>query len=200
MIDNDTVATLGLLWQPATDNFLFSVEDWCPPLRMTKRSLLSDINNVFDPVGLVSPVLINKFFKKIFIQQLWALKISWHEVLSDDLKSHCTKFYSSLRQLNQVAITPRRVIGEDTSNIKLHVSSDASQEAYGACAYVCSQTSSGNSEARLYMSKSRVAPIKSTTIPRLELNGALLAAELARDICEELKLLNIEVAHHSVFL
>lgn len=196
MIDNDTVATLGLLWQPATDNFLFSVEDWCPPPRMTKRSLLSDINSVFDPVGLISPVLIKG---KIFIQQLWALKINWDEVLSEDLQSRWTKFYSSLRQLNQVAI-PRRVIVEDTLNIKLHVFSDASQEAYGACAYICSQTSSGNSEARLYMSKSRVAPIKSTTIPRLELNGALLAAELARDICEELKLLNIEVAHHSVFL
>jgi len=84
MIDNDTVATLGLLWQPATDNFLFSVEDWCPPPRMTKRSLLSDINSVFDPVGLISPVLIKG---KIFIQQLWALKISWDEVLSEDLQS-----------------------------------------------------------------------------------------------------------------
>ncbi|KAL4135888.1 hypothetical protein QTP88_007470 [Uroleucon formosanum] len=179
MIDNDTVATLGLLWQPATDNFLFSVEDWCPPSRMNKRSLLSDINSVFDPVGLVSPVLIKG---KTFIQQLWALKISWDEVLSEDVQGRWTKFYSSLRQLNQVAI-PRRVI-----------------EAYGACAYICSQTSSGSSEARLYMSKSRVAPIRSTTILRLELNGALLAAELARDICEELKLLNIKVAHHSVFL
>ncbi|XP_050064313.1 uncharacterized protein LOC114118967 [Aphis gossypii] len=196
MIDTDTVATLGLLWQPATDNFLFNVEDWYPPPRMTKRSLLSDINSVFDPVGLVSPVLIKG---KIFIQQLWALKISWDEVLSEDLQNRWTKFYSSLRQLNLIAV-PRRVIAEDTSNIKLHVFSDASQEAYGACAYICSQTSSGSSEARLYMSKSRVAPMKSTTIPRLELNGALLAAELARDICEELKLLNIEVAHHSVFL
>lgn len=196
MIDNSTVATLGLLWQPSTNKFLFSVGNWCPPLKMTKRSLLSDIHSVFDPIGLVSPALIKG---KIFIQQLWALKIRWDDVISDDLQHRWTKFYSSLKQLNQIVI-PRRVIIDDTSNMQIHVFSDASQEAYGACAYIRSKTSDGDIEVRLYMSKSRVAPIKSSTIPRLELNGALLAAELAKDIREELTLLHIKVPSSSVFL
>ncbi|KAL4103480.1 hypothetical protein QTP88_018856 [Uroleucon formosanum] len=129
MIDNDTVATLGLLWQPATDNFLFSVED-----------CFSSVDQ-----------------RKNFYPTTMGAKNKLGQVLSEDVQGRWTKFYSSLRQLNQVEI-PRRVIVEDTTNIKLHVFSDASQEAYGACAYICSQTSSGSSEARLYMSKSRVSP------------------------------------------
>lgn len=90
MSEDDTIGTLGLLWQPASDNFLFLVKQWCPLSRMTKRSLLSDISKVFNPIGLVSPVLIRG---KIFLQQLWSLKISWDEVLSEDLRNRWTKFY-----------------------------------------------------------------------------------------------------------
>lgn len=73
MSKDGTIGTLGLLWQPASDNFLFMVKQWCPQVRMTKRSLLSDMSKVFDPIGLVSPVLIRG---KVFLQQLWSLKIS----------------------------------------------------------------------------------------------------------------------------
>jgi len=194
MNDEGTVGTLGLLWQPATDNFLFFVENWCPPLRMTKRSLLSDINKVFDPIGLVSPVLIKG---KIFLQQLWALKISWDELLSDDLQSRWKRFYSSLQLLNQVTI-PRRVILDDKLNIQLHAFSDASQEAFGACVYIRSTVSDGSCQVRLYTSKSRVAPMKSSTMPRLELCGALLSAELAKEALDELQRLDIIITPNNV--
>jgi len=54
----DMISTLGLLWQLVTDIFHFSVKNWSPPTFMTKRSLLSDINNIYDPIGLITPVLI----------------------------------------------------------------------------------------------------------------------------------------------
>lgn len=65
MGEDETVGTLGLLWQPVTDNFIFMVKKWYPPFRMTNRSLLSDISKVFDPIGLVTQVLIKR---NIFLQ------------------------------------------------------------------------------------------------------------------------------------
>ncbi|CAI6372727.1 unnamed protein product [Macrosiphum euphorbiae] len=196
MSEDDTIGTLGLLWQPASDNFLFLVKQWCPVARMTKRSLLSDISKVFDPIGLLSPVLIRG---KIFLQQLWSLKISWDDVLSEDLQNRWTKFYTSLQYLNQV-IVPRKVMMSPSSNIQLHAFSDASQEAFGACVYMRSMKSDGSIDVRLYTSKSRVAPMKPSTIPRLELCGALLAAELANDTLAELKALNVNVPPIDVYL
>jgi len=65
MDEDETVGTLGLLWQPVTDNFIFMVKQLYPPFRMTNRSLLSDISKVFDPIGLVTQVLIKG---NIFLQ------------------------------------------------------------------------------------------------------------------------------------
>jgi len=196
MSEDDTIGTLGLLWQPASDNFLFLVKQWCPLVRMTKRSLLSDINKVFDPISLVSPVLIRG---KIFLQQLWSLKISWDEVLSEDLRSRWIKFYTSLQCLNQVIVS-RNVFMSPSSNIQLHAFSDASWEAFRACVYMRSIKSNGSIDVRLYTSKSRVAPMKPVTIPRLELCGALLAAELTNDTLVELRTLNVMVPPIDVYL
>lgn len=65
--EEDVISTLGLLWQPFTDCFKFAIKDWSSPPCMTKRTLLSDVNSIYDPIGLIVPVLIKG---KIFIQQL----------------------------------------------------------------------------------------------------------------------------------
>ncbi|KAL4103986.1 hypothetical protein QTP88_019299 [Uroleucon formosanum] len=75
--------------------------------------------------------------------------------------------------------------------IELHGFADASQEAYRACVYIRSVAASGSITVSLAVSKSRVAPLKPTTIPRLELSGALLLAELAHDVLLELSKVNI---------
>lgn len=193
--EGSVVNTLGLSWQPGLDNFRFSVKPWHPPARMTKRSLLSDINSVFDPIGLLSPVLIKG---KIFLQQLWMLKLGWDVLLPDELQLRWTRFYSSLQFLNQVVIS-RRVLIDDSSNIEIHAFSDASQVAFGSCVYIRSVDRNDRVQVRLYTSKSRVAPLKPSTIPRLELCGALLAAELVGEILDELKLLSIALAPANVY-
>ena len=68
-------------------------------------------------------------------------------------------------------------------NDSLHIFSDSSQLAYGAVAYIRCETSNGTKCAFL-MSKSRVAPIKEQTLPRLELLGALLGAKLSNYLCK----------------
>ncbi|XP_022180598.1 uncharacterized protein LOC111040844 [Myzus persicae] len=108
----DTANTLGLSWQPSTDTFHFSLGTWNPPAHMTKRSLLSDINRIFDPIGLITPILIKG---KIFLQQLWLLKLSWDSILPADLQARWINFYSSLESLDKLSISRKVTIdGEST--------------------------------------------------------------------------------------
>ncbi|GBM20246.1 hypothetical protein AVEN_216664-1 [Araneus ventricosus] len=60
--------------------------------------------------------------------------------------------------------------------------------AYGAVIYVKSINSYGGSEVKLLISKSRVAPLKFVTIPRLELCAAVLLSKLMRRVLRALKL------------
>lgn len=63
--DNDTIKTLGISWNPLNDCFKFTLKAWDPSNVMSKRSLLSDINKIYDPIGFITPVLIKG---KIFLQ------------------------------------------------------------------------------------------------------------------------------------
>jgi hypothetical protein len=192
--ETEVLSALGLLWQPSIDSFRFTMKDWIPSQHITKRTLLSDINSVYDPLGLLSSVLIKG---KIFIQQVWSLKVGWDDPLSADIRSKWSKFYSSLVALNELII-PRLVLLPESDNYELHGFCDASQHAYGACIYIRSSNQSGNAEVKLYTARSRVAPIKTTTIPRLELCGALLLSELVAEIKDELSNINIKLSTENI--
>jgi len=69
----DHVKTLGVTWLPKADEIAIKTL-WVKPTTITKRTILSDVAHIFDPIGLVSPVIIQA---KIFIQELWKLKIDW---------------------------------------------------------------------------------------------------------------------------
>jgi len=163
---------------------------------MTKRSLLSDINRIYDPLGLLSPVLIKG---KVFLQQLWFLKLNWDSTLSPDLQGRWIKFYSCLKALEEPSI-PRRVVSKLSSNVTLHGFCDALQEAYGACIYLCSPLIDGKIQVRLLMSKSRVAPMHTTIILRLELWGALLLSELMVEARIELACIGLALKNTDINL
>jgi hypothetical protein len=63
---------------------------------LIKRELLSDLNKVFDPLGFLGPVLI---IGKIFLQQLWQLKINWNEKLGAEIQEKWKNYYSGLELL-----------------------------------------------------------------------------------------------------
>lgn len=93
-----------------------------------------------------------------------------------------TRYYKSLNSA-QILLVSRNVNPGNTSLlVDIHVFCDASERAYGACVYVCSQNQDGRVSVHLMCSKSRVAPLKSVTLPRLELNAAHLAAKLFNSI------------------
>ena len=150
--------------------------------KLTKRVVLSRIARVFDPVGLASAFLIKA---KMGIQTLWKRGLEWDEELPSDLQQFWNNLFQEMSFLDSLyferCLTPGSAIEEPI----LCTFSDASMEAFGACSYVRWKLQDGSFDVRLIAAKSRVAPFKPLTIPRLELQGAVLASRLYKSIVEE---------------
>jgi hypothetical protein len=132
------------------------------------------IARIYDPLRLLAPVIVRA---KILLQRVWALKVDWDESLPSDLHSEWKRYYSQLTLLNNIRF-PRKVIIKIAVNIELHGFCDASEKAYGACVYVRTTNGDGTIQTILLTARSKVAPLKTLIIPRLELSGALLLTSL----------------------
>ncbi|XP_066261269.1 uncharacterized protein [Euwallacea similis] len=170
--------TLGISWDPKQDTLKYSVNIKYEPSHVTKRTILSKISQIFDPLGLIGPALTRA---KLIIQALWKLHIGWDQVAPNDVRQIWEEFSNELECLNEYKID-RLVIPTKTNRIRLYGFSDSSEKAYGACIYVASEDESGSHELRLLTGKSRVAPAKKLTLPRLELLAAHLLAKLMNTV------------------
>ncbi|XP_062711250.1 uncharacterized protein LOC134289447 [Aedes albopictus] len=185
------VKALGLTWLPNVDQFRFKFE--ISPITehqiLTKRQVLCFIARLFDPLGLLGATITSA---KIFMQRLWCLKneegqnLQWDDPLPEMVGEEWRTFHEQLPSLNEIRI-PRCVIGPGSLSVEYHCFSDASTVAYGATIYVRSQRDDGAVSVHLLTSKSKVAPLKVQSLPRLELCGALLAAQLWEKVADSLK-------------
>ncbi|XP_072400933.1 uncharacterized protein [Diabrotica undecimpunctata] len=181
--NSETSKTLGLNWNHKSDILSYSVIQ--PSLvTVSKRSILSSISQLFDPLGLLSPLTINA---KILIQQLWQLHVSWDESVPASIHTKWSTFQRDLKLITELKI-PRLVLINDRKAVELIGFADASESAYSCCVYLRSTDSAGNSQHHLLCAKTRVAPLKMVTIPRLELCSALLLAELMDKVKSSLHL------------
>jgi len=165
---------LGLLWNSTTDKLIFCVQinqDTTP----TKRSVLRASAFIYDPLGLLSPVIIQC---KMFMQQLWQMKINCDDQLTTELKEHWKSLQHNQPIVNCIQIDKLMISKKKLRRIELHGFSHASELAYGACIYLRSIELQGNITTRLLCSKSRVAPLKSLLLPRLELCATMLLADV----------------------
>lgn len=178
----DSIKTLGLRWNTERDYFHFSVK-LDEHASSTKRGILSEITRLFDPLGLVGPVVV---IGKLVIRKLWALKLDWDEDLPSDIKNEWLAFRTSLCELNKCRIY-RWLHSSIEHEFEVHGFCDASEAAYGAVIYLRAMDSNGVVHSNLICSKSRIAPIKPTTMPRLELCGALLLSQLIDKVMDAVK-------------
>lgn len=173
---SDVTKTLGLIWDPNSDKFLFSFIPFSPLKNVTKRMVLSTIARCYDPLGLIGPVIVKA---KVFLQTLWKEKIDWDDCLSQRLQTAWYNLCSEFEEIEKCKF-PRRVLTPD-GHLQVHAFCDASLSAYGVCVYLRSEYN-GIVDTNLLCSKSRVAPTQVLTIPKLELSAALLLAELMYSI------------------
>ncbi|XP_015438112.1 PREDICTED: uncharacterized protein LOC107193222, partial [Dufourea novaeangliae] len=152
----DSKKTLGLFWHPQNDTIGYSVKECDSLPKLTKRGILSCIAQLFDPLGLLGPIIVKA---KLIMQELWKLNIHWDESVPFDIYSVWNEFQSQLVTIRQFNV-PRLIIDDHTQNIQLHGFCDASERAYGACLYIRSTNIHGQHSVKLVCSKSRVAPLK----------------------------------------
>ena len=168
--------TLGIEWNASSDHFRVNVTELPPVECMTKRSLVSDVARTFDALGWYSPTIVKA---KILLQMLWLEGIGWDDCVPNSILEEWSKWRRELPLLSSHHIPrcyyPKQAIIVST---QLHGFSDASEKAYSGVVYLRMQDSNGLIHTSLVASKTRVAPIKRITIPRLELNGALILAQL----------------------
>jgi hypothetical protein len=166
---------LGIRWNVGSDEFYFDVELEHKKF-VTRRLMLSIVSSIFDPLGLISPVLIQG---KILFQDATRLKLTWDQVLPAELISKWFSWFLSLSNLKLVRI-PRCIkpMLFNDSFLEIHHFSDASERAYGSCAYLRCINKEGQVCSNLIVAKGKVAPINTISIPRLELQAAVLSVQM----------------------
>ncbi|GBM68889.1 hypothetical protein AVEN_117463-1 [Araneus ventricosus] len=171
--DQDKQMVLGLSWDVVSDELsckLPANADCTQETPVTKRVLLSVINSVYDPIGFTVPALL---LPKLLMQEAWRGKIGWDEVLPVELEHKYRLWEKTMHFMSKCSIS-RRLFAENYDDFTLHIT-DASAYAYATCAFLQCEFK-GQVTVKLIAAKARLAPMKKSTIPRLELLGAALGA------------------------
>ena len=121
------------------------------------------------------------------MQQLWQLRVNWCDPLTTELKEHWQRLQHKLPNINCIQINRLVISGVRLERLEIHGFPDASDVAYGACIYLRSIDVQGKITTRLLCSKSRVAPLKRLSLPRLELCAAMLLADMYQASTRALK-------------
>ncbi|XP_054716905.1 uncharacterized protein LOC129226328 [Uloborus diversus] len=153
----------------------------------TKRYVLQVLGRIFDLIGILGPFTVRI---KCLMQKIWMLRIDWDNRLPEDLSSLWRSWCEEVPQLTEISI-PRHYFSEnlniDIKTLELHFFCDASMKAFGTVAYMRVLSRNEDVRTAFVASKNRVAPIKSLTLPRLELMAAVLSAKLSFNILKSLK-------------
>ncbi|XP_053691724.1 uncharacterized protein LOC128740217 [Sabethes cyaneus] len=178
-LDRDaSVTALGLRWEPGSDQLSFKPPKWKENQPFTKRTVLSQMSSLFDPLGLLGPSIVQA---KIIMQALWKCQLEWDTPLPEKFVEEWMLYQQDIFLIDNLRI-PRSVMITSPHRLEIHGFSDASMQAYGACIYVRSIDENNQCSVQLLAAKSRVTPLSSKSIPRLELSAALLLSHLLEHV------------------
>ncbi|XP_062708042.1 uncharacterized protein LOC115258210 isoform X2 [Aedes albopictus] len=189
-VTSEAERVLGVMWRPDTDSFVFSTEfrdDLRPYIQEgawpTKRIALRCIMSMFDPKQFLAPILIHG---RILMQDLWRSGIGWDERIGPVHYDRWLRWTELFPLINNISI-PRCYLGRLSSTayetMQLHVFTDAGEDAYGCVAYF--RFADGESVHCAFVeAKAKVAPLQYLSIPRKELEAAVLGARLMKAISE----------------
>lgn len=181
-------SALGLHWHCQSDTLAYKSRSLdCP--QVTMRTIYKVLASQYDPLGYIIPYTTRA---KVIVQQLWDKKRDWDDPqLPEDLLQAWRRWEGELPNLQQITL-PRCYSSHTMDSLAsvrdIHVFCDASERAYGSVAYLRTEDPSGRVEVAFLVARSRVAPRKQQSIPRLELCAALTGAQLAKVLQTELSL------------
>jgi hypothetical protein len=151
---------------------------------VTKRAILSRVAQLFSPLGLLGPVIVQV---KLILQELWKCQVEWDDAVPSNIRVAWLKFQDQLEKIHQVTI-PRQVTIHKSVTLQVYGFADASERAYRACIYLRSTDSQNRYWSHLLCSKSRVGPLEMQSLPRWELCAAVLVIKLFSSVTKTLNL------------
>ncbi|XP_058801378.1 uncharacterized protein LOC131670067 [Phymastichus coffea] len=164
------------------DVFTFSVKTIDPQATSTKKKLVSEVAKVYDPLGLLDPVILGA---KVLIQDCWKALINWDESLPQNIHTKWVSLANQLPCLQDFA-TPRHLLCPNAVSVQIIGFGDACKDGCGACIFIRSIDKDGKITIRLACSKSKVTPLSGLTIPRLELCAAVMLKRLYVELKSQL--------------
>ncbi|XP_071043833.1 uncharacterized protein [Parasteatoda tepidariorum] len=176
---NESSKVLGYVWNSKDDTLKLEckfaeLSNKFNPL--TKRLILKIASKIFDPLGFISPFTLRP---KILLQDIWEQKFKWDDPLPLNITKDWNKWCDELKDSNNFEL-PRFYLknAEEKGNFQFHCFVDSSKRAYGAVLYIRYTDHDGHFRTSLICSKSRVAPLRKLTLPRLELLSAVIGSRL----------------------
>ena len=167
---------LGVEWSASLDCFRLTVTEFPDLETITKRALVSDIAKTYDVLGWFAPVIVKV---KILLQRLWEAGLGWDDLVPSTIRETWEIWRSELPALSKTLI-PRCYFPKDAhiASVQLHGFCDASESTYAGVIYLRMVDTDNVVHVSLVVAKTMVALLKRLTIPRLELCGANLLADL----------------------
>ena len=184
----DSSHVLGLKWDHTNDTLVVSRGTRCAITKsLTQRLVLSLVSKVFDPIGLVAPFTVGA---RLLLKDIWRVTgQQWDDELPQDMVKRFLVWSADLPKLENIKI-PRSYFSAPFDNTELHMFGDSSQDIFSAVAFlrarVTTPTGKIKIELAFVLGKARVVPMKVMTVPKLELQAALLAARLKNEIIQAL--------------
>ena len=177
-----TTKLLGLKWDKSEDSLSVIIPDIETAVN-TKRGLLKFLAAIFDPLGFICPVTL---VGKCIFRDCCEAKLPWDKLISGELLKRWLTF---VKNLPQAVAVPRALttFREPIDFVDVHLFGDASKHGTGAVAYAVVHQPSGVSQG-LIAAKARIS--KKTTIPRLELVGGVMCANLLQNVRDVLSKLD----------
>ncbi|KAL2077938.1 hypothetical protein ACEWY4_025623 [Coilia grayii] len=176
-LDSDVLPVeraLGVRWCVQSDVFKFCIS--IPERPLTRRGILSTVSSFYDPLGFLAPVI---FTAKRILQDLCQRGIGWDDPAPSAVAQEWRDWVEELHLLDNISI--RRCLKPpdfgELATAQLHHFADASEKGYGVVTYLL-YNSALQMHTSFIMGKSRVAPLKLVTIPRMELTAAVVAARM----------------------
>ncbi|XP_053696951.1 uncharacterized protein LOC128744165 [Sabethes cyaneus] len=175
---------LGMNWDFRKDVFKINIKiPETIPIKLTKRNVLSIAMNIYDPLGLMSNITIRS---RILMQEIWKSGIGWDDAISDSTQQKWFEWLEQLKCFKDRSFNRCYSISSQILKRDLHVFCDASEAAF-ACTIYLVTTHKNGVDTSLLAAKARVAPTKTLSIPKLELQAAVLGSRLVNSIVKELR-------------
>ena len=172
-------------WFVETDQFGFKV--FIKDRPCNRRGILSAVSSLYDPLGMAAPFILPA---KLLLQDLCRRGLGWDDEVPDLHLTRWRAWVDDLPKISRIAIgrCVKPVKSSDIASCQIHHFCDASQVAYGVVSCLRLVDMQGRIFCSFFIGKSRLAPLKKITIPRLELTAATVSVQLNKILTKELQI------------